>query len=69
MFSDVVMELSKKRFEEIIDAKKAEQGIKLDTEMTTEDLKDLVIRFKKFYKDEKGVDFPTDPTDSAHGGR
>ena len=61
MFSDVVMELSKKRFEEIIDAKKAERGIKLDTEMTTEDLKDLVIRFKKFYKDEKGVDFPTDP--------
>ena len=61
MFSDVVMELSKKRFEEIIDAKKAERGIKLDTEMTTEDLKDLVLRFKKFYKDEKGVDFPTDP--------
>ena len=61
MFSDVVMELSKKRFEEIIDAKKAERGIKLDTEMTTEDLKDLVVRFKKFYKDEKGVDFPTDP--------
>ena len=61
MFSDVVMELSKKRFEEIIDAKKEERGIKLDTELTTEDLQDLVARFKKFYKDEKGVEFPTDP--------
>ncbi|MEG1579183.1 MAG: PEP/pyruvate-binding domain-containing protein, partial [Oscillospiraceae bacterium] len=61
MFSDVVMELSKKRFEEIIDAKKAERGIQLDTDMTTEDLKDLVVRFKAFYKAEKGVDFPTEP--------
>ena len=59
MFSDVVMELSKKRFEEIIDAKKAEKGVKLDTELDTDDLKDLVVRFKKFYRDEKGEDFPS----------
>ena len=61
MFSDVVMELSKKRFEEIIDQKKAEKGVKLDTELDTEDMKDLVNRFKAFYKEEKGEDFPTDP--------
>ena len=61
MFSDVVMELSKKRFEEIIDQKKAEKGVKLDTELDTEDMKDLVKRFKAFYKEEKGEDFPTDP--------
>ena len=61
MFSDVVMELSKKRFEEIIDAKKAEKGVTQDTELDTEDLKDLVVRFKAFYKSEKGEDFPSDP--------
>ncbi|MEG1126896.1 MAG: PEP/pyruvate-binding domain-containing protein, partial [Oscillospiraceae bacterium] len=61
MFSDVVMELNKKRFEEIIDGMKAKRGVKLDTELTTEDLKELVVAFKKFYKDEKGVDFPTEP--------
>ena len=61
MFSDVVMELSKKRFEEIIDQKKAEKGVKLDTELDTDDMKDLVNRFKAFYKEEKGEDFPTDP--------
>ncbi len=61
MFSDVVMELSKKRFEEIIDAMKAEKGVKLDTELDADDLKALVVRFKAFYKEEKGVDFPQDP--------
>ena len=61
MFSDVVMELSKKRFEEIIDAMKAEKGVKLDTELDAADLKELVSRFKAFYKSEKGVDFPQDP--------
>ena len=61
MFSDVVMELSKKRFEEIIDQLKAEKGVKLDTELDTEDMKDLVKRFKAFYKEEKGEDFPTEP--------
>ena len=61
MFSDVVMELSKKRFEEIIDEMKEERGIKLDTEFTTEDLKEMVEKFKAFYKSEKGEDFPQDP--------
>ena len=61
MFSDVVMELSKKRFEVIIDEVKAAKGIKDDIELTTEDMKELVARFKAFYKEEKGVDFPTDP--------
>ena len=61
MFSDVVMELSKKRFEEIIDQKKAEKGVKLDVELDVDDMKDLVNRFKAFYKEEKGEDFPTDP--------
>ncbi len=61
MFSDVVMELSKKRFEDIIDAKKEEKGVKMDTELDAEDMKDLVVRFKAFYKEEKGEDFPTDP--------
>ncbi len=61
MFSDVVMELSKKRFEEIIDEMKEERGIKLDTEFTTDDLKEMVEKFKAFYKTEKGADFPQDP--------
>ncbi len=61
MFSDVVMELSKKRFEEIIDQLKEEKGVKLDTELDTDDMKELVVRFKAFYKSEKGEDFPTDP--------
>ena len=61
MFSDVVMELPKKRFEEIIDAKKAEKGVKQDIELDTDDMKDLVRRFKAFYESSKGVDFPQDP--------
>ena len=61
MFSDVVMELSKKRFEEIIDQLKDEKGVKLDTELDTDDMKELVVRFKAFYKSEKGEDFPTEP--------
>ena len=61
MFSDVVMEVSKKRFEEIIDSLKEEKGIKEDIELTTADMKELVVRFKAFYKAEKGVDFPTEP--------
>ena len=61
MFSDVVMELSKKRFEEIIDEVKAEKGVKLDVELDTDDMKRLVVLFKEFYKKEKGEDFPQDP--------
>ena len=61
MFSDVVMELSKKRFEEIIDDVKAKKGVKQDVELDTEDMKNLVVLFKEFYKKEKGEDFPQDP--------
>ena len=61
MFSDVVMELSKKRFEVIIDEVKEEKGITQDIDLDTEDMKKLVKLFKEFYKAEKGVDFPSDP--------
>ena len=61
MFSDVVMELPKPEFEKIIDQKKEEKGVTQDTELDTEDMKDLVKRFKAFYKEEKGEDFPSDP--------
>jgi len=60
MFSDVVMELSKKRFEEIIDGVKAEKGVKLDIELDAEDMKRLVTLFKEFYRKEKGEEFPQD---------
>ncbi len=61
MFSDVVMELSKKDFEKIIDEMKEEKGIKLDTEFDADDMKKMAERFKAYYKEKKGVDFPSDP--------
>jgi pyruvate,orthophosphate dikinase len=61
MFSDVVMEVPKPKFENIIDQMKEEKGYKLDTEFTTEDLKELIVRFKALFKQEKGFDFPQDP--------
>lgn len=61
MFSDVVMEMSKTEFEKIIDAKKEEKGVKMDTELDADDMKDLVKKFKAFYKSQKGEDFPTEP--------
>ncbi|MDR1464813.1 MAG: pyruvate, phosphate dikinase [Oscillospiraceae bacterium] len=61
MFSDVVMELSKKRFEEIIDELKDKRGVKDDIELTAADMKELVALFKAFYQKEKGVEFPADP--------
>ncbi len=61
MFSDVVMELSKKRFEVIIDEVKEAKGITQDIDLDTEDMKTLVKRFKAFYREEKGEDFPVDP--------
>ncbi len=63
MFSDVVMEISKKKFEEIIDEMKEEKGIKLDTEFTAEDLQEMIKRYKAFYKKVKGSEFPQDPID------
>ena len=61
MFSDVVMEISKKRFEVIIDEVKAEKGVKNDIDLDTDDMKKLVKLFKEYYKEQKGTDFPTDP--------
>ncbi len=61
MFSDVVMEIPKPFFEKIIDEVKTAKGVKLDTELTAEDLKELVVRFKEVYKNAKGEEFPSDP--------
>ena len=61
MFSDVVMGLSKAKFEVIIDDLKEEKGVKLDSDLDADDLKEMVVRFKKFYRDNLNDDFPTDP--------
>ncbi|MDR1736299.1 MAG: pyruvate, phosphate dikinase [Oscillospiraceae bacterium] len=61
MFSDVVMELPKSRFEVIIDEMKKEKGVRLDVELDADDMKALVQRFKAFYKEQKGASFPEDP--------
>ncbi|MCI6402053.1 MAG: pyruvate, phosphate dikinase [Candidatus Fimivicinus sp.] len=61
MFSDVVMEISKKTFEVIIDEIKDKKGVKNDIDLDVNDMKELVKRFKEYYKEQKGTDFPTDP--------
>ena len=61
MFSDVVMEVEKRKFEDIMDEMKAARGVKLDTELNADDLKELVVKFKALYKKEMGQDFPSDP--------
>ena len=61
MFSDVVMELSKKAFEDIIDEKKKEKGVKADTELDAQDLQEIIVKFKEYYRQQKGTDFPSDP--------
>ena len=67
MYSDVVMEVSKKHFEEHIDRMKAEKGVKLDTELDADDLKKLAELFKGEYKKSTGNDFPSDPIDQLMG--
>lgn len=67
MYSDVVMGLSKSRFEEIIDKMKEERKIKLDTEFTADDFKEMITKFKAFYRQELGADFPLDPKDQLFG--
>ena len=67
MFSDVVMEVGKKYFEELIDKMKAEKGVKQDVELTAEDLHDLAEQFKAEYKEKIGKDFPTDPKEQLMG--
>jgi pyruvate,orthophosphate dikinase len=61
MFSDVVMEVEKSKFEEILDEVKKETGSKLDTDLTGDDLKEVVRRYKELFKKEKGIDFPQEP--------
>ncbi len=61
MFSDVVMEISKKKFEVIIDEVKEKKGVKNDIDLDAQDMKTLVKLFKAYYKEQKGEDFPTDP--------
>lgn len=63
MFSDVVMEVEKSKFEAILDAVKEETGAKFDTDLTAENLKEVVKRYKELYKKEKGTDFPQEPKD------
>ena len=63
MFSDVVMEVGKKYFEQLIDKMKADRGVKFDVELTAADLKELAEQFKAEYKNQLGTDFPSDPVE------
>ncbi len=67
MYSDVVMEVGKKYFEELIDKMKAERGVTQDVELTADDLKELASQFKAEYKEKIGVDFPSDPKEQLMG--
>ena len=67
MYSDVVMEVGKKYFEELIDKMKEEKGVSQDTELTADDLKELANQFKAEYKAKIGKDFPSDPKEQLFG--
>ena len=67
MYSDVVMEVGKKYFEELIDKMKAERGVTYDVELTADDLKELAGQFKTEYKEKIGQDFPDDPKEQLMG--
>ena len=67
MYSDVVMEVGKKYFEELIDKMKEEKGVKQDVELTADDLKTLAEQFKAEYKSKIGKDFPSDPKEQLMG--
>ena len=67
MYSDVVMEVGKKYFEQLIDKMKEERGVTQDVELTADDLKELAGQFKAEYKAKIGVDFPTDPKEQLMG--
>ena len=67
MYSDVVMEVGKKYFEQLIDKMKAEKGVTQDVELTAEDLKELANQFKAEYKEKIGEDFPYDPKEQLMG--
>ena len=67
MYSDVVMEVGKKYFEQLIDEMKAKRGVTQDVELTADDLKELAMQFKAEYKAKIGQDFPTDPKEQLMG--
>ena len=67
MYSDVVMEVGKKYFEELIDKMKAKRGVEQDVDLTADDLKELAEQFKAEYKAKVGSDFPTDPKEQLMG--
>jgi pyruvate,orthophosphate dikinase len=67
MYSDVVMEVGKKYFEELIDHMKEARGVTLDTELTSDDLKELCVKFKAAYKSKIGTDFPADAKEQLMG--
>ncbi len=67
MYSDVVMEVGKKYFEQLIDKMKEEKGVKFDVELTADDLKVLANQFKAEYKEKIGADFPNDPKEQLIG--
>ncbi len=67
MYSDVVMEVGKKYFEELIDKMKAEKGVTQDVELSADDLKELANQFKAEYKEKVGTDFPSDPKEQLMG--
>ena len=67
MYSDVVMEVGKKYFEALIDEMKEAKGVKLDVDLTAEDLKELANQFKAEYKDKIGAEFPSDPKEQLMG--
>ena len=67
MYSDVVMEVGKKYFEQLIDKMKEEKGVTQDVELTAEDLKELARQFKEEYKSKIGSDFPSDPIEQLWG--
>ncbi len=67
MYSDVVMEVGKKYFEELIDEMKEKKGVKQDVELTADDLKELAYQFKAEYKNKIGADFPSDPKEQLMG--
>ncbi|SEF45893.1 pyruvate, phosphate dikinase [Lachnospira multipara] len=67
MYSDVVMEVGKKYFEELIDKMKEKRGVKQDVDLTADDLKELACQFKSEYKSKIGKDFPDDPKEQLFG--
>ncbi|HIT90203.1 MAG TPA: pyruvate, phosphate dikinase [Candidatus Merdenecus merdavium] len=67
MYSDVVMEISKTKFDEILEGVKEAKGYTLDTDLTAEDLKEIIVKFKELYKKEEGKDFPQDAKEQLMG--